>query len=119
MNGIRIDSSRSYSQLVQDAVGKYGRPGYAFFTTYTFNADWFGRAILPHVAGDCHQDELATGLLVVCDGPPIADTRAGRGSSVAGPAVVPPQGHATGIPESNGLAGRQCEPDWHSSQGSD
>lgn len=57
----------SLSDRIARCVEEHGRPQLAFFTTYTFSAEWFVRELLPVIAGEAAMDELNLGLLVVCD----------------------------------------------------
>ena len=49
------------------AIQHHGRPLYAFFTTYTFDAHLFASQFLPLLCGEYAEDEQKIGLLVVCD----------------------------------------------------
>ena len=67
MTAFAVQTPNSLAEEVANAVGRYGMPLYSLFTTYTFNPTWFAKEILPLVSRDTVRDELATGLLVVCD----------------------------------------------------
>ena len=49
------------------AIQRHGRPLYALFTTYTFDAHLFASQFLPLLCGEYAEDEQKVGLLVVCD----------------------------------------------------
>jgi hypothetical protein len=49
------------------AIQRHGRPLYALFTTYTFDAHLFASQFLPLLCGEYAEDEQRVGLLVVCD----------------------------------------------------
>lgn len=52
---------------IATAVQRHGRPLYALFTTYTFDAHLFASQFLPLLCGEYAEDEQKVGLLVVCD----------------------------------------------------
>ena len=49
------------------AVRQHGRPLYALFTTYTFDANLFASQFLPLLCGEFAEDDRRVGVLVVCD----------------------------------------------------
>lgn len=49
------------------AIQRHGRPLYALFTTFTFDAHLFASQFLPLLCGEYAEDEQKVGLLVVCD----------------------------------------------------
>jgi hypothetical protein len=67
MTAFTMQTPSSLTEEVASAVGRFGRPLYSLFTTYTFSASWFAKELLPLLCGDSIQDELATGLQVICD----------------------------------------------------
>lgn len=52
---------------IHSAVQQHGRPRYALFTTYTFDAHLFTSQFLPLLCGEYAEDDQRVGLLVVCD----------------------------------------------------
>jgi hypothetical protein len=67
MTAFTMQTPSSLAEEVASAVDRFGRPLYSLFTTYTFSASWFAKELLPLFCGDSVEDELATGLQVICD----------------------------------------------------
>lgn len=63
----RLLPSGALLDEVAAAIQRHGRPLYALFTTYTFDARLFASQFLPLLCGEYGEDERKVGLLVVCD----------------------------------------------------
>jgi hypothetical protein len=63
----RLLPSGALLDELASAIQRHGRPLYALFTTYTFDAHLFASQFLPLLCGEYAEDEQKVGLLVVCD----------------------------------------------------
>ena len=77
---------------VATAVRQYGRPLYALFTTYTFDANLFASQFLPLLCGEFAEDDRRVGVLVVCDARSYQGHRLGPWvTKWPGPEFFPPK----------------------------